>query len=246
MTMNAHMRSIMQFTLIELLVVVAVISILMALLLPALNSAKQRGQDLSCKGNLKQMGLAAAVYSNDFNEWCVSGYPGGVSVSMWPKAFTDLEYIKPQKTFNCPSEPIFAFTSARVNYGINYYTFGAWPGHNKAIPQKIQSISKFGRDSSLVYFVDTPPTDYTNVGVGFGSDCAYFAIGVGVYPISSAGKWYPVYARHNLKMNAAIFDGHVESLSGTGSVAARCQPYWNPSQYASPDPGTLRFALFTE
>lgn len=154
------------FTLIELLVVIALIAMLIALLLPVLASAKEAGNRTRCMSNLHQIGVATAVYNQEFAgvfppyadpRGPLSTYIGTVvhEVYICPTAKT-----KPVVTWDSDANAVYGgsyYSDAGCSYGFNSHVQGTnatayWWDYAVGYPQvKVDSIK---RPSQVFWAVD--------------------------------------------------------------------------------------------
>jgi len=118
------------FTLIELLVVIAIIAILAAMLLPALTSAKQRSQRISCLNNLKQMGTALFIYSGDNGDVLVPAAFAGTAGAPWEGyvLFNTTQTAGQKADTSSPTNHGFFYTSGLISSAKSFYCPGTKPG----------------------------------------------------------------------------------------------------------------------
>jgi len=247
------------FTLIELLVVIAIIAILAGMLLPALNSARERGRSTLCKGNLKQQYLAFAAYSLDYQEWCMTkgGYQkeGRTNFLPWWGQMQDLKYVTNGKIFACPTNkaqvkgeyPDSGGVLYNSTYGLTNGTFGNTTVPGGTLPAiKVSTLSKHPKSSGTVVFGDTanyldsnPAMSSFTMSSNTPGDRINNTTNDGNRSFSGPANHsrYGLYLLHGgTRANTVTFSGHVTEFRRNGVVLSKCDEF-SPNRNSSDTTG---------
>jgi prepilin-type N-terminal cleavage/methylation domain-containing protein/prepilin-type processing-associated H-X9-DG protein len=108
-----------KFTLIELLVVIAIIGILASMLLPALKQARDAAKEAACKSNLKQIGYAMEMYTNDFNRYYPQSPTDNTITKCWDYQLADYLNYKFEGNMSTWGPAIFHCPAGTLWSGVN-------------------------------------------------------------------------------------------------------------------------------
>ena len=189
-----------RFSLVELLVVIAILAILASMLLPALNKAKEMAKKISCRSNLKTLGLAMVMYRDNYYDYIPHGE--SLQTSSWsnvlardffgkgdPNNQQTWDWSSVEGGYTCPS---WTGPKGWLNYGSN-------PRISESRGQ-IKRFSQVKSPSSALHLADNGASQQLT---GTYSDQDSYI------DIRTNGGLYDGY-RHDKGVNILYFDAHVD------------------------------------
>ena len=200
------------FTLIELLVVIAIIALLAAILFPVFSRARENARKTSCMNNLKQIGLGARQYVQDFDELMMKGGQDVGTTDSDANGIYDpgpfmllMPYTKSGQVWQCPSN------STKVNIATGLAASFQFSSRITGIAD-----ANVTRTSRCIIAID-----HWDEGGWFEHDATQ---GDTPYMAEVAAGTHRAFRRHLEGFNSLYHDGHVKWCAKTSTTSADYDP----------------------
>ena len=200
------------FTLIELLVVIAIMAILAAILFPVFARAREKARQITCISNLKQLGMSAFMYAQDYDDNLPNNFAGKKDTHLW----NDLAgsglmdpYLKTKQIWFCPSDTPHYHPNQTYEYSYCLY-------NNTA------DINKGANPSTM--------QSHSLAEAAFPTQKAIFW-----EDIANHGNRQIITGRRGDISNMTMLDGHTRTFRSTQLTPVIPNPHWTLNGIAGKD-----------